>query len=363
MSKILLFSDLHCHQHKKLIKSTERLNDCLVVLDWVFKTAKKNNIKHLVFLGDLFHDRQKIDVLTYHKTFEIFKNNLENSELKVYLLLGNHDLWYSQKWDISSVFPLSAFHNVSIIDKPSTIKIAGYPVSFLPYTHDPLKELSNITNDNEYKILCGHIAVDGAISNVMHNIHMDVVVEHDGDMIKLGADIFKDWDQVFLGHYHAQQKLSHNVEYIGSPLQLSFGEAFQHKHIIIYDLETHEKQYVKNTFSPQHFIVPMKDIEKYDLNNNFVVVLTENISESEVVDLRNNLVKNNKLGSLEIRSAEKSTNEEKDEMNEAKSIIYDRDKMLEVYLTETKKNNKLDNLDENKLLEIGKKICEGVVNG
>ena len=58
--KILVFTDLHIHPHKK---SSERLEDCLNALTWAFKTAKKRKISNMVFLGDLFHDRQKIDVL------------------------------------------------------------------------------------------------------------------------------------------------------------------------------------------------------------------------------------------------------------------------------------------------------------
>ena len=44
----------------------------------------------------------------------------------------------------------------------------------------------------------------------------EVSVEHDGDMKVVDANIFEAWNEVFLGHYHAQQRLSDNVEYIGS---------------------------------------------------------------------------------------------------------------------------------------------------
>ena len=64
--KILIFSDIHIHPHKK---SAERLNHCLEALDWAFDTAKSKGIDKIIFLGDLFHDRQKIDVLAYQKAF------------------------------------------------------------------------------------------------------------------------------------------------------------------------------------------------------------------------------------------------------------------------------------------------------
>jgi DNA repair exonuclease SbcCD nuclease subunit len=192
MSKLLIFSDLHCHPHKR---STERLNDCIKCLDWVFKTAVDRNIKNILFLGDLFHDRQKIDVLTYQKTFEVFERYLTSNEdipFEVWLLLGNHDLWHLKKWDISSVNPLRTLPGVHVIDKTCTLLIDGVPISFLPYTDDPTGGVKYLLGDRKKywpvdaeKILCGHVAIDGAIWNVMHNTFSEVSVEHDGDMMKV----------------------------------------------------------------------------------------------------------------------------------------------------------------------------------
>ena len=61
MGKVLLFSDIHIHPHKR---RQDRLEDCLSVLDWVFSVAKDKGVKSVLFGGDLFHDRQKIDVYT-----------------------------------------------------------------------------------------------------------------------------------------------------------------------------------------------------------------------------------------------------------------------------------------------------------
>jgi DNA repair exonuclease SbcCD nuclease subunit len=109
--KILIFSDLHIHPHKR---STDRLDDCIKVLDWIFDTAAARQIKNIVFLGDLFHDRQKIDVLTYQKTFEVFEKHLLNKEINLILLLGNHDIWHYQKLDVSSVNPLRSLPGIKL---------------------------------------------------------------------------------------------------------------------------------------------------------------------------------------------------------------------------------------------------------
>lgn len=355
VTKILISADLHIHAHKK---SYSRLQDCLNALEWIFITTKERCIKNIILSGDVFHDRQKIEILTYQRVFEIFKKYLEGTNRKVYLLLGNHDLWHLQKWDISSIFPLTGIPNVQVIDKPCTIDIDGFPISFLPFTTDPLSELSKIKNTHKPRVLFSHLAINGAIMNTMHGVRSNVSVEHDSGMMKLDTNIFQSWDFVFLGHYHAAQKLDFNVEYIGSPLQLSFGEAFQHKNIIVFDTDTLHKEYVRNTFSPQHFIIPKKDIEKYEIKNNFIqVMVNESIPASDIIELRNDLVKQG-VGSFEVVNDLKPQ-EQMQVIEDAKSILLDQSKMMEEYVKECRKTGKVsDDLTDDALFNTWQKIIE-----
>jgi DNA repair exonuclease SbcCD nuclease subunit len=357
--KILLFSDIHIHSHKK---SLERLDDCLSVLDWVFQLAVDRQIQHVVFLGDLFHERHKIDVLSYQRTFEIFDKYMSRNAVplfKLYLLLGNHDLWHLQKWDVSSVFPLGSISGVHVISYPCTELIGKYPISFLPYTDNPIETLKQIKNDAEYKILMGHCAVDGGVLNSRGGHGPEVTVEHDGNMVRVDTKVFKDWNQVFLGHYHEQQKIN-NVEYIGSPLELSFGEAFSEKHVIIYDLETHEKEYVENTFSPKHLIIPQKDLDKYDLSKNFIRLMVDDISQADITEVRSKVLSENKPGSFEIRQSDKDIDE--NFVNDAKAILFKEHEMLEKYIQVKESEGEL-GLDKEKLLQIGRAICSKESNG
>lgn len=362
MSKILITGDIHIHPHKK---SNERLQDCLRVLDWIFQTAEEQHVDAIIMLGDLFHDRQSIGIPTYQKTFEIFRKHLEGKDtFRVYLLIGNHDLWHLAKWDISSIFPLEAIHNVIVIDKPCTRMVCDCPISFLPYTADPATSLAEIEDSRQCsvvpsgcRILCGHIAVDGAVLNAMYGVRSEVSVEHDGGLTKVNTELFRDWDFVFLGHYHAAQKLDYNAEYIGSPLQLSFGEAFQHKHVMIFDTETHDKTYIRNTFSPQHFIIPKSDLAKYPLRGNFIKVLVDDISASDIIELRNDLVENHSIGSFEVVQ-DLRIQEQKQIIEDAKAILVDQSKMLEEYVKQLEKSGKLSGLQMEKLIELAQKVMQ-----
>lgn len=348
MSEVLLASDLHVHCHKR---KNERLEDCLKALDWIFDVAEYRGIENILFGGDLFHDRQKIEVYTYQRTFETLEKRLRNNKFKLYLLLGNHDLWFNDNTSISSVIPLSALPGIRVISTPERINIAGSNWDFIPFTHNPvitLQELQKKPGKPEYAL--GHIAVDGAI---LHGTQQsDVAIEHDGDMVTIGTSLFDHYKHTFLGHYHAEQRVTKKVEYIGSPLQLSFGEAFQKKHIIAFDGESGEKEYVENTFSPKHLIIGIKDRDKYDLSGNFVQIKVDDIGATDLVAMKKEILDQNKLGSLEIKQQKKKI--EDHTIQDARAILYKGDEMLSKYVSEVGVND----LDKDILLRIGKRICQ-----
>lgn len=347
-SNFLIFSDLHCHCHKR---KNERLEDCLSALDWVFKTARENKISNILFGGDLFHDRQKIEIYTYQRTFEVFRKNLDSGEFNLYLVLGNHDLWFNEKTTISSVVPLSSLPGVEIIFNPCRKIINGITWDFIPFTHNPIQALEFLKSQKgtpQYAL--GHLSIDGA---VLHGSHTsDVAIEHDGDMVSISPSLFDFYDYVFLGHYHKEQKIGSNVEYVGSPLELNFGECFQEKHIVIFDAEKNKKQYVINNFSPKHLVICPEDVEKYDLKGNFVRLKVEDMSSTDLMSMRKEIIDKNSLASLEIK--QQKNRQEQHLINDAKSILSRGGEMLSSYLDEVGTNS----LSKEKLLEIGKKICQ-----
>jgi len=348
MNEVLLFSDLHINAHKR---RQERLDDCLNALNWVFDVADQHGIENILFGGDLFHDRQKIEVLTYQRTFETLFNRLIGNKYKLYLLLGNHDIWYNDDTSISSVIPLSTLPGVKVISKPERINICGSNWDFIPFTHNPistLEELSKLPGKPEYAL--GHIAVDGAI---LHGSHQaDVAIEHDGDMVAISPALFKHYIHTFFGHYHAEQRVSDTVEYIGSPLQLSYGEAFQNKHLIRFDCKKNIRTYVQNNFSPKHLIIGMDEIEKYDLKGNFVQIRVDDIGATDLLSMKKDILSQSQPGSLEIKHQKKKI--EDMVIQNARAILYKGNEMLSKYIDEIGYKN----LDRDELLSIGQSICQ-----
>jgi len=349
VGKVLIFSDLHIFPHKR---KNERLEDCLNVLRWVFHTAKKEKIKTILFGGDFFHDRQKIEIYTYQKTFEILRDELENSGIELFLLLGNHDIWFNDNTDVSSVLPLSALPGVRVIKDPQRLNIENHNWDFIPFTHNPIESIKKLKDqDGEEEYSLGHLAIDGAILH--NNQYSDVSVEHDGEMMTISASIFENYKRTFLGHYHAEQKVNKKVEYVGSPLELSFGEAFQKKHIIIFDCDKNETHYIENNFSPKHLVLDLKECKDFDLDNNFVQIKVEEAGTADLLSLKKEILQDSKPFSLEIK--QKRHEIEKHTIQNAKSILLRGDEMLEKYVEEVG----FGNLDKEALISIGKEICRG----
>lgn len=347
--QILLAADLHIAQHKK---STERLLDTIKVLQWVFETAHAREIEDVIIAGDLFQDRAKIDIQAYQWTFETFIKYSQG--LNVYVLLGNHDILHRLKCDVSSVRPFSALPNVTVIGEPCTQLIGGKKISFLPFTIDPAEDLKQIKNDSKFKMLIGHLAVSGA--KIAGGYHIsDVMVEHDGDMTLVDTTVFDGWDQVFLGHYHQGQKVTDNIEYIGSPIELNFGEADEQKHIIAFDMDTKEKEYIVNNFSPKHLILEPDEVDEYDLDGNFIRLEVDNLSAAEVIEVRKKILENHKVGSFAVH--QKPTKKEEDQavMQIAMANIFKHDEVVERWVQHQLDLEDCD-LDKDLLIEWGKKL-------
>jgi DNA repair exonuclease SbcCD nuclease subunit len=356
--KWLITADVHVYLHKR---STERLQDCLNALEWAFQTAVDHSVDHVFIAGDVFFDRYKIDVPTYQKTFEIFKRFTDEHDFKVWVLVGNHDMFLHQKWDISSVIPLSGIPSVTVINKPCKMQFGDTSVGFLPYTADPIAALQAIESEaGANDVLFGHVALDDAALNPLYNTRSDVQIESDGDMIKVGADIFKNWKRVFLGHYHAAQSIG-DVQYVGSPLQLSFGEAFQDKHLIIYHVATDYNQYVENDFSPKHFIIGADEVDKHDLKGHFVRVKVKDWSSTDILALRKRVLEELGAKSFETESdkpKEEAAVTDEMEIDAARSVLEDEERVFERYVDECIKRESIPGLKKDKLMTLCKRVIE-----
>lgn len=204
--------------------------------------AVKNGIKYLIFGGDLFTSRvsQRQDVL--EAMTHIFDIVSEYS-LTAYAIPGNHDKTNYESYS-SFLAPFRSHPNVTILSEGHKIGLPdGVQVYFMPFFKYGCeawdREFEHITSmactHKGKNILFGHFAVEGSINN-------------DGSAVAGGlkrSDL-KDFDKVFLGHYHNTHVVNKDIVHTPSLLQNNYGEDNNKGFTIIYDDLSYD--IVKTTF-------------------------------------------------------------------------------------------------------------------
>ena len=114
--KSLLFADLHLGVHQN---SPRWHNLALEWAGWSAELAKKEGAESIICLGDYFHDRDQIDVSTLdvaRKILNIF------SEFEIYLITGNHDIYFKEKNDVTSLHIFQDYPYVNVINTTKKFK-------------------------------------------------------------------------------------------------------------------------------------------------------------------------------------------------------------------------------------------------
>ncbi len=229
MPKFLFFSDLHCFPHQQFAQPlangrNSRFQDCLNIISQAKEVALQERCAAVFFLGDLFHSRKSVDIDVFDATLAAVKDLAES--VHTFLLPGNHDL----SGRVAGSTLLTAFKPFcEVLDKPTCKQHAGFFFQSFPYTAEVEKLVVDLKSIPKVDILLLHQAMrEGALGCYGKTGHGEIGV---GD---LPLDKVR---YVFAGDYHKRQFLGPNnrVHYIGSPLQLNFGEVGEFKAFTLLD--------------------------------------------------------------------------------------------------------------------------------
>ena len=148
MIKILRVGDPHV--------TISNLKESQDLIDFIIKTAIKNEVVIIEFLGDLFHTHSvmRMEVVDFwSKNF----HRMCNSGLKVVALSGNHDKTGSKEKE-QTMSALDVFKNyrtkqddLRIISKYGEKDIFSMPIGHIPYTSDESLFIE-IANDPKLQI-------------------------------------------------------------------------------------------------------------------------------------------------------------------------------------------------------------------
>jgi UDP-2,3-diacylglucosamine pyrophosphatase LpxH len=200
----------------------------------------ENNIKEIFILGDLFDNRTHINIKIKNIILDIFENVLK--KYKIYLLIGNHDCFFSDNIKINSLNFLNKFENVTLIDKNTVLNINDKKFYAVPWITNNNTFITDINNLKEKIDVCvGHFSINGFKLN-------KTKIEESG----LSTDYFKKFKKVFSGHFHTRCIRKNNdceIIYIGSPYQLNRGDMEEARGFCVLDTDTLEYEFIDNNRS------------------------------------------------------------------------------------------------------------------
>lgn len=235
---MLLLNDIHV--------SKDNIPEYLANWHEALEVCVTHDIREIAFGGDMFQSRssQTLDVLlAVHDALL----EAEHSGIRIILANGNHDKvnqenvrGYCHVFDQHpNVTMVDAFYTVAREEWDFVLHIGAYFPEEGTFA-ERLKEWQS-TNavDGKLNYLYVHEGVNGALG------------QPNGK--ELPVKVFKDFDRVFVGHYHNRTRVKPNIEYIGSSRQANFGEDEEKGYTLLYTDGSTE--FVKNTVNVRYQVI------------------------------------------------------------------------------------------------------------
>lgn len=240
-NKVAVFSDLHLGVHSNSAQWHE------IALNWArwFKQSLiENDIEDVIFCGDWHHNRSEISVDTLNVSAEIL-SLLE--DFKLYLVVGNHDVYYKHRTDVHSLNIFKNRKNVFIIDTPTVLSTKNRVINFMPWgtTLDQLPPKADIC--------FGHLEIESFKMNSAKECEEGMKV----------SDLLKHFKLVMSGHFHLRHErkfATGTVMYTGNPFQMDFGDEQNDKGYYLLDIDTLNYEFVENTVSPKHHKITLSEM-------------------------------------------------------------------------------------------------------
>lgn len=234
--KLAIFGDTHCGARQDndfYIRHQERFFG-----DVFFPYLEDNNITTVIHDGDMNDKRRAINIKSLSSLNRSLINPLIAGEYDYWQILGNHDIYYKNTRELSSVVELFRAHegnNFHIVRDPMTVDFDGRLIYLCPWLiPDELEKLDKVLGKTSAKICIGHFELYG------FELMKGVTMTHG-----LDPGALSQFDVVMSGHYHTPSRHG-NVMYIGAPYQMSYADVDDRKRFIIFDTETYKIDVIYN---------------------------------------------------------------------------------------------------------------------
>jgi DNA repair exonuclease SbcCD nuclease subunit len=294
--KIALLNDIHFgtrddspifHNHIERFFETE-----------FFPRLVSEKINTIICLGDLFDKRKTINFFTLERTKKYFFDRLVELNIKLIILVGNHDVLYKSSNAINSPqLLLKDYGNISVFINPTKIELGNKTFDLIPWINKSnYQETIDFVNSSSSMVCFSHLELEGFI-------FQQGTIAKDG----MSATIFNRYHSVLTGHYHSKSSKG-NIHYLGSQYDLTWADYGEKKYWHIFDTDTFEltevenpiKMFVKLHYSDDdaEFEEDLKQADFSDLKDRVVKVIIKTRSNPVLFDLF--LTKVNQSGPFDV---------------------------------------------------------------
>lgn len=274
--KYIIFTDIHFGNKGNKDDFNE---ECLSFLNFVEeKTSKMNDIDGAIFLGDWFHNRNSINVKTLKYGIEGLYKFGSIGRGNSYLILGNHDLYYIDRRDVSSIFVPEGEIGVNIVEEP--IYMENEKFLFLPWLINEEK-LENYIKKYNPEYVFGHFEIPSFSFNKL--------IKKEGEY---NPENYKGPKRILSGHFHLRQE-KNNITYIGNCFSHDFSDVndWHNKGFAILDTDKNELEYFEWENASKYCTTSISKLNSIEFSNNMYLKLINDVQmkQMEVNQLKEEL--------------------------------------------------------------------------
>jgi DNA repair exonuclease SbcCD nuclease subunit len=222
-----------------------------------FPYLKENNISTVIHAGDLMDRRKFVNFNILNQIRTRIMDVLDNNNIKMHCILGNHDVYYRNTNLINSMNELFGKHpSMVIYENPTVINFDGLDIALLPWiNNENYNQSVDFIKTVAAPIIIGHLELEG----------YDVIrgVKSHGGM---NPKMFDRFEQVLSGHFHCRQKKD-NIYYMGTQYQITFGDLNETKGFHVFDTDTRDIEFISNPYKMFHSLVYNDENGEIDSDN------------------------------------------------------------------------------------------------
>lgn len=224
----------------------------------------ERNIRQIIHLGDFFHDRKVLNTKTQNVAHRIA--DLFTDEALMYLVLGNHDVYYKDRLNPTTAELFKTHPAVRVIDQITELKhdeIVLCPWGIMPEGYEGY--------------LMGHFEIKG------FKMNSTFICEHGTEPNDLREK--NNFKHIYSGHFHTPSTQG-NITYLGSPYQQTFHDLGSPRGYYIW--EDGEIEFIEYQGAPKFVLMESSNINTKIVKGNIVRLIFKedegSVKNQKVID-------------------------------------------------------------------------------